>query len=99
MYDGGSAHWHGQTPVPGCLAGGALELILQCSSPPLPAGCSSFSLTGSCRAGTGSGLIGQGFPSSCRCAPFQLNYTGLTVQPGPGSCCPNGGQINVQINP
>jgi hypothetical protein len=98
-WDGIGQHWQGSTPVPGCLAGATLTLILQCNSPPLPGNCTSFNLTGSCRAGTGSGLIGNAFPSACSCSPFTITFTGMTIQGGPGSCCPSGGKINVTVTP
>jgi hypothetical protein len=98
-YDGGNAYWSGQTAVPGCLAGGVLSFLMQCSSPPLPGKCTSFNLTGSCRSDTASGLISNAFPASCACNPFTAVFQNLTVQPGPNSCCPGGSTINVTVSP
>jgi hypothetical protein len=98
-YDCGNQYWQASTPVPGCTAGGVLTLLLQCSSPPLPGKCTSLNLSGSCRSATGSGLITNAFPDSCNCNPFTLTYGAMSVQPGPNSCSPAGGTVQVVITP
>jgi hypothetical protein len=98
-YEGGNGFWQGSTAVPACIAGGVLTLLLQCSSPPLAGTCTSLNLSGSCRSDTASGLISNAFPLSCSCNPFTATFTGMTVQPGPNSCCPAGGTVQVVITP
>jgi hypothetical protein len=92
-------YWQASTPVPACVAGGTLSLILQWNSPPLAGACQSFVVTGNCAAPSGSGLFGPAFPDSCSCYPFSLRFNSLAVQPGPLSCCSGGGNVSLTITP